>query len=217
MAGDPILELGCGTGRVLLSMAKVGHHCVGLDNDPAMLAYLQQGVGSITPTPLLVVEDMCRFNLHRQFSLVILPCNTFSTLSEAQQLSCLACVYEHLKPGGFFAFSIPNSQVLLSLPARAGVEYEEAFTHPQTGNPVQVSSSYHRTKKLFRLTWYYDELHPDGRVDRFTALAAHYLLPTQAYLDKLRQVGLVVNAQYGDFDRSEFVDESPCLICIASR
>ncbi len=216
-AGDPLLELGCGTGRILLPLANAGHTCLGLDHDPAMIAFIRQQAASLTHAPLLFVGDMVRFSLDLQFSLILLPCNTFSTLSEAEQRSCLDCVSDHLKPGGVFSFSIPNPRTLLSLPAGSDIELEEAFTHPQTGNPVQVSSSYHRTKKRFHLTWYYDELLPDGRVERITSPVVQYLLPPQAYLEKLRQAGMAVEAQYGDFDKSGYSPDSPYLICIASH
>jgi hypothetical protein len=182
-----------------------------------MLAYLQQDVCSITPTPLLVIEDMCRFNLHRQFSLVILPCNTFSTLPENDWKDCLSYVYMHLKSGGLFAFSIPNPEVLKRLPAGSSIELEEEFIEPHAKQPVQVSSSWQRSKKIFRVTWYYDLLLSDGSVRRITTQTAHQLVPSRVYLAAIQDVGLEIKDIYGDFDKSDYSPDSPYLICIASR
>ena len=216
-AGDPILELGCGTGRILGRMAAGGHISVGLDKDPKMLSYLQKELEPEATAPVLIVADMCRFNLHQRYSLINIPCNTFSTLSETERSDCLDCVVNHLKPGGLFAFSIANPAALSSLPARSGIELEEEFILPQTGNPVQVSSSWRRTRDHFRLTWYYDLLQPDGRVQRITAQADHQMAPSQVYLDELRGSGLKLKALYGEFDHSDYLPESPYFIGVATR
>ena len=113
-AGDPILELGCGTGRVLIPLAQAGYRTVGLDNDPAMLKFLQTQLGPGIPhSPELIEADISEFELARQFPLIILPCNTFSTLSNEQRLDCLGCVRRHLRYGGIFAVSLPNPELLL--------------------------------------------------------------------------------------------------------
>jgi SAM-dependent methyltransferase len=214
--GDPVLELGCGTGRVLIPLARAGHHVTGVDHDPAMLKFLLANIGSqFDPTPLLVVADISRFHLVAQFTLVILPCNTFSTLGEDKRLACLECVREHLKSGGLFAVSIPNPELMKGLPEQAEVELEDEFIHPQTGCPVQVSSSWQRTEHNFNVTWFYDQLLPDGKVERLTVETVHQMIPPDAYLDEIRRTGMKVTATYGDFDRSKYLRDSPYLICLA--
>ena len=85
-----------------------------------MLKFLQANLGrQLKPEPLLIVADIRKFNLAVQFSLIILPCNTFSTLREPERLACLECVRKHLKPGGVFAASIPNPELIKNLPARS--------------------------------------------------------------------------------------------------
>ncbi len=210
-----MLELGCGTGRVLMPLAKAGHRCIGIDHDMAMLQYLRTRHEEIKAGPRIIASDITRFNMAVQFSLIILPCNTFSTLRKNERQACLECVRRHLKPGGLFAVSIPNPETLANLPVRSTPELEDEFLHPQTGNPVQVSSSWHRTKHTFHLTWTYDHLFPDGRVERFTAETVHQVLPADGYLDEIRSAGLEVIEVYGDFDRSRYQEDSPYLICVA--
>ncbi len=215
--GDPILELGCGTGRVLIPLAKAGNHIVGVDHDPAMLRALQAGIGlQVTPAPALIVADIRRFHFALQFPLIILPCNTLSMLKENERLACLECVCRHLKPGGLFAVSVPNPELIRDLPARSEEEVEDEFSHPQTGNPVQVSSAWRRTKEIFEVTWIYDHLLPDGRVERLAVETVHQLISTGAYLDEIQRVGMKVTATYGDFDHSEFRGDSPYLIYLAT-
>jgi SAM-dependent methyltransferase len=212
--GAPVLELGCGTGRVLVPLAQAGYRIFGMDHDLAMLRFLMGRVKPAEPRPLLVASDLTRFNLALRFPLIILPCNTYSTLRENERLACLGCVHRHLKPDGRFAVSIPNPRRLENLPARSASEVEDEFLHPETGNPVQVSSAWRRTKDTFQVTWTYDQLYPDGKVDRHLTKTIHQLLSVDRYLDEMRAARLEVTDLYGDFDRSPYDGESPYLIVV---
>jgi len=80
--GKQALELGCGTGRVLLPLAQSGIAITGIDNDPDMLAFLRQSLPEgLQPAPRIEAADMTAFDLGQRFPLVISPCNTWSTLS----------------------------------------------------------------------------------------------------------------------------------------
>jgi len=213
-----LLELGCGTGRVLLPLLQAGHLAYGLDNDLEMLRFLRL---SLPPEqrsqPKVFQVDMAHFHLARLFSLIILPCNTLSTLSTEARHSTLECVREHLAPQGLFAASLPNPSALLEMPRRGPEEVEETFTHPLSGEPVQVSSAWKRSAHHFTITWHYDHLLPDGQVQRTTAQAVHSLELPEVYYDALTKAGLQTQAVYGDFDLSQFTPDSPYLILIAIR
>jgi hypothetical protein len=165
---------------------------------------------------MFIIADISGFNLAEKFPLIILPCNAFSTLQENKRLACLECVSKHLKSGGLFAVSIPNPELMRDLPERAEVEVEDDFTHPQTGNPVQVSSAWQRTKHTFNVTWIYDQLLPDGRVERLMIEIAHQMIPADTYMDEIRNAGMKITGTFGDFDRSTYRGESPYLICLAT-
>ena len=215
--GDPILELGCGTGRVLIPLAQAGYHTVGLDNDLSMLKFLQASIGSQElHTLLLVSADLCRFNLAEKFPLITLPCNTFSTLNSDQRIACLQRVRRHLSEAGSFAVCVPNPELLSRLPTESAEEVEDEFFHPDTGNPVQVSSSWQRTKRTLHLTWIYDQLLPDGTVDRTVVNILQQLTTVNIYLREFENEGLMVRELYGDFDRSPYTDDSAQLIILAS-
>ena len=189
-AGDPVLELGCGTGRVLIPLAQAGYHTVGLDHDLSMLKFLQASIGlQESHVLLLVAADICRFNLSAKFPLIILPCNTFSTLNTEQRVACLRCVGRHLSEDGVFAVSLPNPELISRLPAQAAAELEDEFIHPDTGNPVQVSSAWRRTKRTLQLTWIYDQLLPDGTVDRTVVNNLQQLTTVNNYLSELENEG----------------------------
>jgi len=215
--GDPILELGCGTGRLLLPLMKVGHRIFGLDRDPDMLAYLRRTLPvELQPQVRIFQADMAAFSLVEPFRLIYLPCNTLSTLAQPVLRGMLACVRRHLDPKGVFVASLPNPAVLLAMPTRGESEVEETFLHPLTGNPVQVSSAWRRSSRGFSLWWMYDHLLPDGQVQRTTLEVKHELRPPEVYLEEFYLAGLKPAALYGDYDFSAYTPESQYLILVAN-
>ena len=212
----PFLELGCGTGRVLLALVRAGYRVFGLDNDPAMLAFLLHNTPlDLRPRAEIIQADFTSFHLAQQFGLILLPCNTYSTLEPAARRSVLECVRRHLQSGGVFAASLPNPRMLREIPAYSEPEIEEVFPHPLDGEPVQVSSSWRRTTHHLIIDWHYDHLLPDGAVQRSSARVTHQLVPAETYLEEFRQAGFTSLTVFGDFDRSAFTNDSPFLIILA--
>jgi hypothetical protein len=160
---------------------------------------------------------MAAFHLGLTFGLVLLPCNTFSTLDAAGRQSTLERTYAHLRPGGIFAASLPNPVQLRQASRQSAPEVEETFLHPVDGEPVQVSSAWKRSSRDFQLTWIYDHLLPDGRVERHCAQVRHSLVGMETYLEELQQAGLKILHLFGDFDRSPFDGDSPNLILVAAK
>jgi SAM-dependent methyltransferase len=215
--GGPILELGCGTGRVLLDLAQVGYSVVGLDNDPEMLAFLRERLEDGDYQDVSLVEaDMTDFSLNRQFPLVILPCNTYSTLDASQRKSALEAVSRHLTPGGVFAASLPNPAWLAELPAEGDPEEEIVFDHPESGNPVQVSSAWVREEDVVRMTWHYDHLQLDGNVTRLSITMSHCLTSAEEYISEFEAQGFDVE-MYGDFEGGGYGEESVYLVLVGVK
>lgn len=216
--GGPVLELGCGTGRVLIPLAQAGCFVVGLDHDPEMLRFLQtQLPPNLEPQPQMVKADLTSFDLGKQFPLIILPCNTWSTLEPERRCAALACITRHLTPDGLFAVSVPAPDLLRNLPAFSSLELEEEFEDPLSGGLVQVSSGWRRAKDHLTVTWQYDVLWPDGRTGRFSLKTQHTLSTLQEYLEELDEAGLSVEAIYGDHDGTPYSAESDSLIIISGQ
>jgi SAM-dependent methyltransferase len=103
--GGPVLELGCGTGRVALHLARRGHEVTGLDIEPELLAVLVSRGGDL---PVRALEaDARRFELEEQASLVLAPTHLLQLLPDAvARAECLRCVAAALRPGGILAAAI---------------------------------------------------------------------------------------------------------------
>jgi SAM-dependent methyltransferase len=103
----PILDVGAGTGRVTLHLARRGHHVVALDREPAFLAVLRERAG-----PLLVetvIADAAGFDLGaRRFGLIIAPMQTIQLLGAAGRAGFLRSVRAHLAEGGLVACALAD-------------------------------------------------------------------------------------------------------------
>jgi SAM-dependent methyltransferase len=215
---SPVLELGCGTGRILLPLARDHERVFGLDRDALMLAFLRK---QLTPDQRQKIHifqaDFTQFQLCLPFGVVFLACNTYSTLSRNLRYTLLKNILRQLRPDGIFAVSLPNPEVLRQMPRRGESEIEDYFPHPADGEPVQVSSSWEHTLSLFTVHWFYDHLLPDGKVERQATQVRHHLEPAEVHLAEFQQAGFRSILTYGNFDRSPYSASSQYLILIAQR
>jgi SAM-dependent methyltransferase len=213
-----ILELGCGTGRVLLPLAQAGHTCWGIDNAPAMLEFCARQIDPELRARIhLVQADMRTFQLPEKFDLILLPCNTLSTLAELDLERLLKSAINHLAPGGCFASSLANPELLRQMPRTGPEEIEEIFAHPLDGAPVQVSSAWEQEENLFKLTWSYTHLKPGEQAERMMAQVDHHLFSAQFYLDQFKAAGFTNLQVFGDFQRKPFRKRSSQLIFHAEK
>jgi SAM-dependent methyltransferase len=186
-----------------------------VDNDAAALAFLS---GRLSPEQSdrarLLLADMDDFQLDERFPLVLLPCNTYSTLDAGTRSRVLENVASLLAPEGVFAVSMPNPALLADLPAAGEPELELEFTLGD--DPVQVYSAWEREAETLAFIYHYDRLLADGRVERRTVRMAHYLTTVDEHQRQLAAAGLRVLETYGDFDRSAYTADSPHLIFLAT-
>lgn len=120
--GSPVLELACGTGRLMIPLAEAGFEVYGVDFSENMLAVCRAKVAEkrLQDRVHLVHADMAAFELPRKgFRLAYIPVRSFMHLfTQRDQLSCLSRVYDHLRPGGCFIVDVyaPNYQRLAEEP-----------------------------------------------------------------------------------------------------
>lgn len=106
--GGPILDLGAGTGRVALDLARAGHAVVALDVDAVLLAALRARAGALRVDT--VQADARAYDLQRAFPLVVAPMQTIQLLGGAEgRAAFLRCAAAHLAPGGLLACAIADA------------------------------------------------------------------------------------------------------------
>lgn len=104
-ADGPVLELGSGTGRVALHLARRGHRVLGLDLDASLVAAANERRGDLPATA--AVGDAREFALNREFGLVLAPMQLLQLLAgPGERIACLAAAAAHLRPGGVAALAI---------------------------------------------------------------------------------------------------------------
>ena len=110
-SGGPVLEVGAGSGRVTIPIAESGIPVHALDREPSMLQALRQKMAALpkeTQARIAITEgDMRAFAIHNRFPLAIIPFRAFlHNQTVDDQLACLRCVREHLRPEGELAFNV---------------------------------------------------------------------------------------------------------------
>ena len=171
-AGGPVLELGCGTGRVSIPLAVAGIDVVGLDRSPEMLRLARAKREAAPPAVrrrLRFVEgDMTDFRFGRRFGLVFAVFRVFmSLLDVAAQRSALAAVRRHLRPGGLLALDVFDPLLDRCVPGLH--PSEERGEYEVGGTRVRVTAVERHTDPVaqrLRERWRFSELDPKGRVVR---------------------------------------------------
>jgi SAM-dependent methyltransferase len=111
---DPVLDVGAGTGRIALDLARRGHEVVALDHDPALVAELARRAVGLGVTA--VVADARDFHLGRQFALCIVPMQTIQLLGGGEgRRAFLDCARRHLQPAGLLAVAIATELELFEV------------------------------------------------------------------------------------------------------
>ncbi|HEX9888511.1 MAG TPA: class I SAM-dependent methyltransferase, partial [Nitriliruptorales bacterium] len=117
--GGPVLEVGAGTGRVSVAIARAGVPVVGIDLSPAMLARARARVEAedLADRVELFEGDMRSFDLGRTFPLAILPYRVLAhALTPDDQVATLAAVRRHLEPNGRLVFNLTVPSMTDALP-----------------------------------------------------------------------------------------------------
>jgi SAM-dependent methyltransferase len=223
--GSPILELGCGSGRLLIPLARQGFEVAGLDASVEMLRVAGRKLGrepaEVRRRAELIHADMRHFDLHRRFRLAFAPFNTFQLLLErTDQESALRCGRMHLAAGGRFALSVfhPRHDLLAS-PGGKRCSRTATRTDPATGRSLETYhvTTYDVAGQSFEAVFHMTLREPDGRVRRFRErMRMRYFFRFEMEL-LLEKAGLSVERMYGDFRGRPFRSRSPQMIFVCGR
>ena len=214
--GGPVLELGCGTGRITIPLAAHGVDITGLDVVPGMLERAREKSRGLPVEWILA--DVRDFHLNRTFRLIFESGSVFQhMLARRDQDAFLARVREHLQDGGLFVLGsiFPRPALLGSV-----VEEQEWFTeqHPD-GYEIRVSGTEHydAVRQVKVETAYRRWRDNEGReVVRVAPLTLRYMFPQEMEV-LLNHNGLEIVERYGDYDSSPLTNESRMQIYVCRK
>jgi SAM-dependent methyltransferase len=224
LQGPRVLEVACGSGRVILPLVRAGYQVVGIDASAHMLALAQ---GKLTAaraaSAQLVQADMRNFQLQRQdFDLALLAVKSFAYLTEADdQLVCLQTIFAHLRPGGVLAIDLMHPR-LDWLAAPSGSMRDDLLQHiAERGCTLSrvesvVSTDLARQTRVIRSI--YETIDDSGRVldKRFVEWPYRWLYRFEAE-HLLRRAGFEIEAVYGGYKREPFDTDSPLMLFLARK
>jgi SAM-dependent methyltransferase len=222
-SGDPILELGCGTGRVLLPLAQAGHTVTGVDISPALLDLARQKlhITEHASRITLVEADLRTFDLpQKTFAFAFCTSNTLMHLTtQADQLAVLRNAYHHLAPDGLLLIDLFNPDLPRLLAVNGLQELADQWADEATG--AQLFKWSVRTvdwaDQLQETLFIYEEIWPDGTVHRTPCpFTLRFLWHSEAEL-LIEKAGFTMAEVWGDFDGNPYEMGSEHLILLARK
>ena len=113
--GNKALELGVGTGRLAIPLAKAGITVFGIDNSTHMLKIAREKLAresaGVSKRVILKKGDMINFRLRQLFPFIYIPGSTFGhNITIEQQEQTLNCIHKHLEENGTLAFDLDQIQ-----------------------------------------------------------------------------------------------------------
>ncbi len=225
-AQGEVLELGCGTGRLLIPAVEAGCTITGLDQSGFMLDRCRSKLGvlpvEVQKRVTLVEADMTNFSLGRTFALVTVPFRPLQHLvSIEEQLGLLACAHRHLAPGGKLALDVFHPH-LTTLAAPLNLEEVEDTADVALADGRRLRRTFrvtakHRAEQRNDIELIYYLQDPSGATTRIVqAFPMRYYFRFELE-HLLARSGFEITGLFGDFDRSPFTDSSPEMIVIAVR
>jgi SAM-dependent methyltransferase len=221
VAGGPVLELACGTGRLLCTLAEHGFSVTGLDLSHTMVNIARGNAAALPDSARervrLVQGDMSRFAFDAQFGLIYIAGNSFRELTEPEQhLDCLRCVVRHLRDDGVFLMTERRFDPSWCPGASRESEWSEPMAHPETGDWVQRRYELRRTEdgKWVSGRFLYRTRLGDGtdRVEPCAVLAP--VMGLAVYMSLFKQAGLDAKLYVGYDNRpDDGVDPTLCFVC----
>ena len=220
--GSPILELGCGTGRLLVPLAQQGYRLTGVDASRAMLDRARQKLssGDLAERVSLVQQDLRRLELTERFQFAFAAVNSFLHLAtRADQEEVLLRIRRHLVPGGLVLLDLFNPDPGRLLDARGQVILEKVMDDPETGHRLMkfYTNSADPEQQTVHVTVFVDEVDGEGQLQRtLFPYTLRYLYRSELEL-LLQQAGFEVEALYGSYELDEFGGDSDKLIAVVRR
>jgi SAM-dependent methyltransferase len=220
---SPILELGCGSGRVLLHLARSGFRVTGIDSSAPMLAIARQRMAEdagLERRVHMVEADMRTFSVRTRFRMALCAINTFMHLmTTADQIACLSNLHKHLVADGLFIVDLFNPDIALLFEGGGRLMLERLLIDQEHSTAItkMVSAWVDRVGQVNHVTYLYDEVGEDQVVRRTMASIAQRYLYRYEMEMLLEKTGFRVENVYGNYDLDGVGPDSMKMVFVARK
>ena len=224
--GGPVLEIACGTGRVLLPIARAHIPIDGVDNSLAMLAILKEHIKNELPEVRERIRlhkgDMREFRLSRKYPLVIIPFRPMQHMRTVEdQVNALRAAAFHLGTDGILAFDVfyPKFSIMESGIGEEVMEMEwpDPINGKRTVRRYFRKDAVDKVQQIFFFTFFLRTYEGDNMVhEDATAMSlSYYTYPHLRALFLL--AGLEIVEEYGTFDKTPLDNSATQMIFLLRR
>lgn len=220
------LELGCGTGRVLIPTALAGCEITGLDLSPHMLKKCREKIAGLPDEVKgnirLIQGDMTVFATGEKYALATIPFRPFQhLLTIPEQKACLNCIHPHLVDKGKLVFDVYHTFLPRLIDTKYFMEMEIGPTlNLPDGRVVKRTNrtaAFHHAEQYNDIEFIFYVKYPDGKEERLVQGFPMRYFYRYEIEHLLSLCGFKILEFYGNFDKSNFSDESPEMIFIAEK
>ena len=198
------LEIGVGTARVALELAKADVEVWGIDNSPYMLKEakkkLEREAKAVQKRVKLLKSNMKNFNLNRTFPLVYIPSSTIQHCTKQEdQISCLKTINKHLSKNGLLAFNL----ILPSKTYNNNLRFIGKVKNDEVTVMRFISYQPNWQECLLEVLLFF-EVYKDGEMDRRICDASTIaMISKEEILLLLKKTGFKIENVYGDYNKSK--------------
>ena len=221
--GSPILEIACGTGRVLIPLAQAGYEVWGIDSSPAMLAKAQEKISALSENVRkrihLVQADMRNFQLDSRFPLVLIPFRSFLVLLTIEdQVQTLKSIRKHLKDNGVLIIDlfVPRFDYLAQDKRQASKE----FVNPENRHTIirKEDITYDHANQIMDVEYIFKEYDEKGNlIHSFQKFLRSRYIFRYEMEHLLKLSGFKLETVCGTFDKKPYNHKSGEMIFVAAK
>jgi len=218
-SGNKALELGVGTGRLAIPLAKAGITVVGIDNSIHMLRVAREKLATETEAVnrrvILKRGDMRRFELKQSFPFIYIPSSTFDhNITVEEQERTLNCVYKHLEKNGTFTFDLEQAT-----PDKPENVWWIDRKETDDGRMVvrTIFTRRDMTKRMCSLDLFFDVYRNGKLLERYHEYGEVAIISKDEVAKLLEENGFRIESVYGNFDKSKHQTDSPRIALVTRK